>query len=301
MKRLYRMIALFLSIICSVSIPVHAKNARGHDKDLELVLFGSTANKDQKAAAKVLEAAAYLTIDQFGGDGQGKLDLLNEALSDVDYPSIEKIDISSSETSHHREYTHQGWDSKYRKIQRNNNQGIDEEWPQRWELRKEILIDTVEGVFEFNWWNDIPFIGGFLPEYDERCDSLCALVYYTHLLGDHLETEKIAQYNYLMPVGGKLNGKDIIHELLYHCEALFPDSSVRKGREYARFEDKLNSVNSKYYKLGTINEKDSNVNEKLVKNQEYAEEIMEILQEYIPFFIEEENFYSKIESFGNVA
>lgn len=292
MRKYVRLIAVMISIILCSNLIVSAHSGREHNEQMEKVLFGGKANEEQKDAAKALAAAAYLTIDQFKGDGQNNLDLLEEyGVSGL--PELSEIDISSTETGHHREYTHQGWDSKYRKIERSKNQGVDEEWSGKWEKRKKILQSTVEKIFRFSWWSNIPFIGNALPDYGEKCDSLCALIYYTHLLGDHEATKSMKQYSYLMPVGGKINNKDIINELLYHCNVLFEAQS--DTYEFAMYTMKLEEINRKYYKLREVK------SENISQNKKYAEEVLKIMYEYIPKMLSKEEFYSKLEEFSGAA
>ena len=281
MKRKFCLLLLTIAVLLSISIQALAHSRSNHDKEMEKVFFGGKATSEQKDMAKALEAAAYLTIDQFGGNGQKNLDLLESYVDDL--PELEEIDISKSETSHHREYTHQGWTSKYHDIQSRGDNNLDEEWKKKWKLRKKILEDTVESIFKFNWWSGIPLIGRALPDYGAKGDSLCALIYYTHLLGDHEETEKMDQYNYLLPVGGKVNNKDIIHEIMYHCNVIFEAQS--DSREFSLFTMKLEEINSKYYKLIKIDS--TNIGE----NQKYASEVLQVLQDYIPEFLEYEDFY----------
>ena len=72
MKRLVLIIGLMIVLLLVLHEPVtYAKTRTGHDSDMELVFFGDVkAGSGQKKVAKILEAAAYLTIDQFGGNGQ---------------------------------------------------------------------------------------------------------------------------------------------------------------------------------------------------------------------------------------
>lgn len=282
MKKQVGLLLILVSVL-AISISAFAHSRKDHDKEIETVFFGGKASVEQKEMSKALEAAAYLTIDQFGGKGQGELDLLKGYVKDL--PELNEIDIDNSEISHHREYTHQGWDSKYRNIQSNKTKDIDEKWAKKWECRKRILEDTVEAIFKFNWWSGLPFVGNILQDYGERGDSLCALVYYTHLLGDHEETKVMNQYDYLMPVGGTVNGKNIINEVLYHCEVLFEEQN--ESREYALFNIKMEEINTKYYKLGKIN------SDSITTNQKYAEEVLQVMQNYIPEFLEQEEFYQK--------
>ena len=281
--------------VLSLSVSTHAKNKVDHDKDMEAVLFGGKASEEQKKAAECLEAAAYLTIDQFGGNGQDQWQILNDMKKYAgSLPEIAEIDIAKTEINHHREYTHQGWDSKYRSIRSNKTEELDTDWQEKWKLRKRILEDTVEGIFDFSWWGGIPFIGSILPDYGEQCDSICAVIYYTHLLGDHEETKKIKQYGYLLPVGGKFNQKDIIHELIYHSSVLF--ISPQNKKTLSQFKSKLELVNTKYYRLGSITSE-----EQLSKNQEYAEEVLSLMGEYIHKMLKNESFFEKVKSFGKAA
>lgn len=282
--------AIILLIISNLS--VYAKGRDGHNKELEKVLFGEISLTDeQEEAVKALEAAAYLTIDQFGGDGEPKLEIL-EAYKVNNLPTIEEIDISSSETSHHREYTHQGWESNYRHI-KDHEGSEDEEWQSKWNERKHILENTANEIFDFKWWGDIPLIGSMLPDYGQQCDSFCALVYYVHILGDHEVTKSVKQYYYLMPVGGKFNQCDIIHELLYHCNVLFASQS--NTYEFAMFKTKLSTLNSKYTKLGKVTVETIELNEK------YASELVGILNEHIPNLLKNEKFFSNVFGMADVA
>lgn len=281
MKRKFCLLLLTIAVLLSISIPVLAHSRSNHDKEMEKVFFGGRATSEQKDMAKALEAAAYLTIDQCSEKGQRNLDLLESYVDDL--PELKEIDINEKEWTHHREYTHQGWTSKYHDIQSRANNSIDKEWEEKWTLRKKILEDTVEFIFKFNWWSGIPLIGKALPDYGAQGDSLCALIYYTHLLGDHEVTEKMDQYSYLLPVGGKVNNKDIIHEIMYHCNVIFEAQS--DSREFSLFTMKLEEINSKYFKLIKIDS--TNISE----NQKYASEVLQVLQDYIPEFLECEDFY----------
>lgn len=281
---------IILLIISNLS--VYAKGGNGHNKELEKVLFGEISLTDeQEDAVEALEAAAYLTIDQFGGDGESKLEILEDYKVN-NLPTIEEIDISSSETNHHREYTHQGWESNYRHI-KDHEGSEDEEWQSKWNERKHILENTANEIFGFKWWGDIPLIGSMLPDYGQQCDSFCALVYYVHILGDHEVTNSVKQYNYLMPVGGKLNQCDIIHELMYHCNILFAAQS--NTYEFAMFKTKLSILNSKYTKIGKVTA------DNIEQNKKYAEELVDILKNYVPSLLGNETFFNEVFWIENVA
>lgn len=278
----------FDTIVSNASVD-HAYG-KNHDRDLEYVLFGKTGKMsgDRRDAIEALEAAAYLAIDQFGADNENHYKTENCLTLLKQYgvnnlPSAEKINISATETSHHREYTHKGWDSKYRNI-KDYTQTVNEEWSQVWKIRKSILENTVNEMFDFNPYAKYWLIGPLFSDFGQKCDSFCALVYYIHILGDHVSTKTIPQYEYLLPVGGKLNGNDIIHEVLYHCEVLFPEQL--NSNSYYSFEIKMNAVANQYYLLGTIRTQGQ-----LLINQEYAGAVLDIMQKYIPNFLETAPFF----------
>lgn len=78
-------------------------------------------------------------------------------------------------------------------------------------MRRNILLQTTNNVF------------GLSAEQSDIDDSLSAVIYYVHVLGDHTDEE---DYNKrasdMIEVGGRSDNHDIIHHLIDHFEVLFP-------------------------------------------------------------------------------
>lgn len=280
MKRIICIIMVILVFISFSSSSVYAKTGQEHKKDFEAVLFGSKKlNEKEKQTAEILAAAAYLTIDQFKTYGQTSLDTLNK--NEVrNLPTLEEISIEGG--GKHRLYAHNGWDSEYHSLKYRKRYN-DPAWQKKWKLRKGIIESAVNKVFNFNWWSGIPLVGDKIPASSEECDSFCALIYYVHLLGDHIETDTLDEYQLLMPLGGKVFEESVVSELQYHCEVLFAEQVDTVA--YKNLDFSLDEIDSKCLKIGTI--KESN----LVKNQELAKELLSVLEKYIPTLLKNEEFF----------
>lgn len=279
-----RFIALVLILLLTISTakPVYSKGGEEHKKDYIAVLFGTVPSSSPEAdAAGALAAAAYLTIDHYKADkGQKQLETLKK-YGIKNLPSLEDISIEGS--GKHRVYAHNGWDSEYHAL-RDKSRYSDALWQKKWKLRKEIIEKTVNDIFDFDWWSGIPVIGNQLPSSSEECDSFCALIYYIHLLGDHVETETMNEYRLLMPLGGRYFSDTIVSELEYHCEILFENQIDTNA--YSRLEDKLNEVDNACLKTGEITDRN------IKSNQKLADDLLDELKKDIPELLENESFFS---------
>lgn len=281
MKRTISMILTLLLFIASAT-PVYSKGGEEHKKDYKEVLFGTVRNgSPEDEAAAALAAAASLTIDHYKlNNGQKQLDTLKK-YGVKNLPSLEAISIDGG--GKHRVYAHNGWDSEYHSL-RDKQRYSDAQWQKKWKLRKGIIEKTVNAIFDFNWWSGIPVIGEQLPSSSEECDSFCALIYYIHLIGDHVETHSMDEYNLLMPLGGRVLSDTIVSELKYHCEILFENQE--DTNEYDHLEDKLREIDTECLNMGDITENN------LKKNQELAQELLDELKKDIPILLKEESFFS---------
>ena len=119
MKKWIYSLFIIAVIIVSTSMCTYAFSHTRHDDYLEQVLFGPgkyNGPAEGKAIINRLDAASYLTIDQFNGSGKKQLQTLKEAKIIGIPKSIVEIDYSASgngEDSNHRTYTHRGWDYSY--------------------------------------------------------------------------------------------------------------------------------------------------------------------------------------------
>ena len=153
---------------------------------------------------------------------------------------------SSITANTHRKYTHLGWNYKY--------QNPDEEF---WPKRKQLLIDTVYWVL-FNRDTilaEIPIRWDYKS--DEQCEAFCAVVYYIHILGDHIEGDTSQKLEYIEP--------------LQYTDAFRP--GLESEEEYKTW--------------GSLD-----TNEKCKINQEYANEVLDALSMYVPGLLMKEPFFA---------
>ena len=116
MKLIKRIVSIILiSVLLVINItPASAFNRNEHDRYMSDVLFKDFKNVENdvniKDDIKALEAASYLTIDQYNGNGNNDLLMLNEYGVKSLPSSINEIDYSAG--AYHRRATHRGWDAE---------------------------------------------------------------------------------------------------------------------------------------------------------------------------------------------
>lgn len=148
----------------------------------------------------------------------------------------------------HRMYTHQGWNSvKY------SNKEF-------WDVRKKILLEaSQQSLFDVSPLN-IPWFSDFISKLsgpDEQCDAFCALVYYVHILGDHLEGDKPDKLDALEPLAQyeSLSSPGIIPELQECLQVLFVNQKT--SWTFMSLMQDLDTLGRKaekvYYSPGGIN------------------------------------------------
>ena len=162
--RTSKWLIILLCIVLIVSgIPQtsYAYERDDHDEYMLEVLFKNFREVENDPSIqdeiKALECASYLAIDQFNNNGQKDLDfLLTYGVKGI--PSeVSEISFNASGTTH-RSHTHRGWDFQLYSVTK-------ELWP----VRKQILLNTADKIFDFQ--GD-----------DVKKDSFCALIYYIHIL-----------------------------------------------------------------------------------------------------------------------
>lgn len=268
---------LFNSIFVCFS---HSRN--GHRSQLYNFLFGehfseAELSEYEEMKFKALDCAAYLCIDQFNGYGKSDLNFLRKC-GVKNLPSLDEIDYRASGSTHQAK-THRGWDFFY-------PLKIDED---RWILRKNILLNTGRFVFKNISENEL--------------NSLCALIYYMHILGDH-EGDKPSTAATRMAFGGRHSGRnqpreDILQELDYHIKQLF--KSEKKKDDYKmilNFIEKTekdvlnlllrpNTETTQYRDIKELNEQEY---------QEYVKLVTSTISELcvrIPTLIKNKSFYKR--------
>lgn len=277
-------VAIFLSALSMVAA---YDDAEDHNKDLSRVLFGteifvSTADGEAKDALRMLELAAALAIDQFGGTGGDKLDQLTKYGAAKLPKSLDVFDLTGVSFAHHRNYTHQGWDFQYPLDKAN------------WPVRKHVITATVEKVFAFQ---SLPAkLLGISWGSDRRTANFGALVYYVHILGDHVDANMkmtdnpdFTQRSLIAPLvrahADSANNPDIIGDLVVHLEGLFARSQS-KSRSYRNLMNALSQ-------LRMVAGEDAAKTAGLSTNA-YAGELLDTLQEYLPILLRNEPFFQEV-------
>lgn len=300
MKRKYiiqkiSILVCVLMMFFSIQAVAHQK-ASEHNQELEKVLLGEGYPKRINAKASnsitALEEASRLTIDQYEGNLQNSLDILNNMrtprikgvpkdISEIDYS--EQLDIPGKKVNAnvHRKYTHQGWGRVYQT----------KRTKKFWDKRREVLLDTVNSVFNFGIGSSITIFG-----YDKKCDSLCAIIYYVHLLGDYDEADSSKKITLLAPLAGikeidKQTDEDalgMIPELEAAIEVLF------EGEDYDGLIKELERIYKKARKLEpTVSE------EEFDEYKKCSEEIMKALQKEMPDLLKTQEFFTDVFPIAN--
>ena len=274
-----RFCAMLLTILCMLTTGALAFGNSEHDAHLELVLFGDelfsqSQPADIKAAIQSLKHASYLALDQYNGGGQTQLDYLHS----VKVSGIPRYiaDFNFSGNSTHRSYTHRGWNFSY-VIDKAN-----------WQVRKDLLIASSNKILDFG------LLSNRLLGYDKRSESFAALLYYVHVLGDHLADKELNSREELrIPFAGHLGRDkyDIIQELLPHFDVLFEQQ--KNGFQYSAFVNELKSINERVSALES-SEGGINTQEKFVQRQEYAQKLLEVLGDYVPNLLKKEDYFSRV-------
>ncbi len=282
MKKRFVAFLAIIMILYAFPLSLLAYDADKHDDYLEKVLLGSNAeailkNKSAKEKMEMLEAASYLTIDQVQGKGETELKLLRKRkVSRV--PKLSDIDLTGIFLGSHRNYTHRGWDYVY--IIPKGEKRDKANWP----VRKKLLCSTVNKVFDFGFMNEL---------FGKVCDkgnSFSALVYYIHILGDHIYNEEYSVSDLTMPLArtnADDNNQDVFWELKKHCEVLFKDQ--KSSQKYISFMQELDALADKARELagskGGISDKNFG------EYHQCAEDLMQLLEDYVPLMLAKEDFF----------
>lgn len=281
MRRLISIFILLLSVVCCTLQPmkVHAFDGDKHAQLLRKVLFGGSAVSNTDAF-DALNDACEIAIDQHNNDGQNTL---NELIG-FGVPGLpEKTEeFNVGHGALHRNYTHRGWDYDYSKLET----GDEAHWV---DIRKRIILNTVNKVFDFG------FLSGKLGYYDPQCVAFSKLIYYVHIIGDHISNTTFhPSYEEIPLVKGRGNETGIIEELILLSPILFQSSSDIETETitYRNFIDSLKSLQrdiKEVYK----SKSDLYDVENYTKYNEYATRLMEILEDNVSLLIYKEKFFKK--------
>ena len=296
-----KQVVFFASVFVFLSLPLFSSDETVHNQQLEQVLFGPVYTLSEKGHINLeaLEKALYLCIDLYKGltynEGQAQRyldDLKRFGVKNL--PKLETIDFTANQ--YHQRYTHKGWDwtdypkDKYPNIKtaKDPKEG-DLPYQQIWNVRQQlVLLATIDRIFKFNQ-NEM-----------EKRDSFAALLYYVHIMGDHIGDTR-ATYPDRIPLTRKLDpGKDyktnheedkdktsIYTELLWIMPRLFREqaNTIPSSIDYETIISYLERNKNRIYPVE--NDKDyENI-------KKFAQETLSVLYRYIPQLLQGENFFKK--------
>ena len=272
------------------SISVFGYGANEHNKILIEVLFGKNPVTNTDAIEAINDAVA-ISIDHFNGDNSSMLIELKNNFKIRGLPdNLSSINFNGNSYTH-RQYTHKGWTYDY-----SNDGSLDKGTVKKanFAKRKDILLKTVNQVFDFNFWS-----GKLWLSYDKQCDSFAAFVYYVHILGDYIhDSESDSKYtDYgMIPLIESDGMVGMIDEIEKYSKILFSEQSNGVGtqkRNYMLYLNELDEIRSEVEKIYN-NKYDLDNNDIYVKYMSYAKDLMDCLKEYIPSLIKEETFFKNV-------
>ena len=293
-----RIVSILIAVVISFTFitTTYAHERETHDKDIEYVLFGDEDYKSShpitKSIITAIEDATYLCVDQFNGNGKKELDNLNKEKIPGIPKSIDEFDFNSNYA--HRNFTHRGWNVSYSEAA-------------HWPIRQKILFNTVNKELfadkknPISWLSDV--ISGENNEYRKQCESFCVLLYYVHILGDHIEAgdetiktktlqQKLNGLAYIDPLT-RPNDRDnpgIIPDLMNYCAILF--KSQEGKREYDSFMQELDYLKDKSDRLvGSKGGVDTEA--EFEEYNKCANDLRSVLGDYVPRLLENEDFYKR--------
>lgn len=280
--RLFSLITILVLLTLPSNEALAHPKAQDHYLELEMVLFGKRYAGPNKDKLKLLEFASTLAIDQYKGSDAEKLKTLANAgipelppnVIDTKDQNEKGINFDASPNTHRKE-THRGWDWNYQPDKAN------------WPIRKKILLETVNNVFGFN---------SFSGKYDKQCNSLSALIYYVHIVGDHQEDSKYKAGGAITSLAEKNYSSstiDIFYELEQHLPVLFADQKY--SLTYMRMMNKLRDLGKEVRKL--TGSREGVTPEKIPQYHQYAKDLIGILETYIPNLLRREEFFSRVFSY----
>ena len=276
-------LVLVLALILPHFTPACAYVEKNHNEFMEKVLFGDSRPHNEEAI-KMLESSSYLAIDLYNDHIHGKgTTALNYLVSKSIHglsADIKKIDFPSNQ--YHRKHTHKGWDfidyTGYPK----------DEDIAHWKRRKDILLAVVNNVFNLRFLSG-SWLGRDLG-YDDRSNSISALIYYIHILGDHIYDKEIgisSGGDIIMPLARNHPGNDnpdIIWELQKHLKTLFDSPS--NENVYKSMKSDMDVIREEASAFSDVTAG--------ISSNAYAGELMDILETHVPILLRKEYFFLKV-------
>ena len=286
--KVFPLILLFILLIGNSQLSYAYPKAEQHDKKLIEVLFEPGYSIYQsnsiKNNVKAIKYASYLTIDQFGEDGEQKFNELKDLkikglpfrFNDIKYDVAILDETKKISASNHRLYTHQGWDRIY------ENKQI----KKFWNTRRSVLLATVNTILDFNAFSSV-------TGYNDQCNSLCGIIYYVHILGDYDEADSYKKISLLPDLAGHsgTDKNDIITQLKGYISILFKNQE--KSDHYVNLMKDLDKIEKDASKLvrstGGVN-----TDEEFREYHQYAVDLLNLLIKHIPHLLKNEDFFAKV-------
>ena len=282
MKRKRWISIVLLILILFTYVPTYCEtwqDARDHNRWTEAVLFGNQSYKSYKPpnitqAVECLEDALLLCIDQFNGYYKDKLEFLNSLKIPGIPKDISEIDFSSSPDKH-RIYTHRGWNHKYT---------VNEIAIGHADIRKRMLYSVVDHVFDFKKYCSTP------ERAEKVCDSMCCLMYVSHVLADRYHSQKYYGGSVMVLLAEETDS--IIHDLLQCLPVLFLEQEKERDSSYNLLISELKNLQPKILKEQKEYEKDTG--KLLAIDKEYSAQIKDLLVRYIPILLKKQPWFTAV-------
>lgn len=273
----YCLLALAIFITIYSHIYVNASGKAEHDRALQEVLLGnnkSFENLNALGSLQLLQDASQLAIDH--NQPQRMLDNLRGSVKGLP-KTVEEFNGKGTGGNTHRNYTHKGWDYDYG----------DNDLAHWKDKRQGILLKTVNEVFDFGLLSGKAFF-----DFDDKCNSFSALIYYIHIIQDHISNEVFhKEYEEIPLIKGRYDTYGIIEELEKHCGILFAD--INDSKEYHDLTSHLKERKKKIQKVyGSRNDLVDETKYETYHNE--AVELMKNLISDIPKLLKKEKFFTDV-------
>lgn len=185
----------------------------------------------------MLFSAVFLTLDycdgtqyQVAGEA-ARTALVNGGIATV--PLLSSLTSKGSGGSSHEQYTHMGWNHQYDILLIQNE----------WTIRKRLLIETVEKVFGFSNVETLKqnldesdsntFLKKLLSTSTNKPNSVAAILYYVHILGDIAENSIATRFT-------RIDLQSLKIDLEQHLRTVFG----RRLSKFPQLQDALKQNNS---------------------------------------------------------
>ena len=223
-------------------------------------------------AIDCLEDALLLCIDQYNGRYQKKLDSLNMQRIPGLPKDISAIDFPAG--TDHRVYTHRGWYHVYADFEIQKGHA---------DVRKQLLYAVVDHVFDFKKHCSSP------ERAAENSDSMCCLLYVTHILGDRYHSKAYYGANSTLLLAEET--ESIIHDLQICLPILFHEQKKANDNDYKQLINGLDNLSS----IIIRERRDATSKEALLAvDKVYSVKVKELLAKYVPKLLNKQTWFTEV-------